>query len=404
MINKLGEYFNSQEFINAVAKSGVDTSNLNKLYTVTGRLMQASLQYVRLTSAPDKEANFEGLTTFLYMLTDTARECGYKDYGHREFEKLRNNMLADALLMSHSVSVDQVDFFQYSQGMKSFIWDKVADTPIKVHSTNGANIDTIKQNGIDPNREFVELGTTQKITQIFQKYSPNAEPFGWLNINCDKKVFYAKGFEEAYSYAVRGPEWVSQFFGGSFAHSKNNPEYTPDAYVTRNKEGAMKNVRIMMDDFGLSKEERALVEEFAEICWDKYAEKSPVIIVVPEEKVNTFVMTDYEKDIASYIGAVEGGTLGDNDLRTTEVIDTTDATYIPVPDVNELSKAIEQARANNVYDLMPPEEELTTSPIPEPPSMSPEEMDAELDALKALLGIQDTPEPTDDFVYTNDAN
>ena len=166
----------------------------------------------------------------------------------------------------------------------------------------------------------------------------------------------------------------------------------------------MKNVRIMMDDFGLSKEERALVEEFAEICWDKYAEKSPVIIVVPEEKVNTFVMTDYEKDIASYIGAVEGGTLGDNDLRTTEVIDTTDATYIPVPDVNELSKAIEQARANNVYDLMPPEEELTTSPIPEPPSMSPEEMDAELDALKALLGIQDTPEPTDDFVYTNDAN
>ena len=181
--------------------------------------------------------------------------------------------------------------------------------------------------------------------------------FGWLDKNCDGKVFFSRTFQESYRYSIRSPEWFANFTG-DYLHNTDHPEYTPNAFSSRNHDGARRNVELLMENKGFSEEERAFVLNFFENCWQTYGEAEPTIIIAPEGFTgNGYLHSNFDqKSVAGFIGQATHFIGSCVDSSTSDTIDTSNAVFADALPVGTLMDRVEEAMANNVFDLEAPAE------------------------------------------------
>lgn len=352
MLKDFETYFTSQEYINALAKTGVEPTYGN-LASMNGRFMELAITYAKITATDTSSFNTEGLTRFLYTVADRCRTEGYSN-----FETIKENSLAEVFAHTFKISQESLQDEETTHRIKKTIWNRIADNSYKIHRTNSSALDGIRANGITPDREFKEIDDIRRVDAIFKSHNMISY-FGWLDKNCDGKVFYSRTFQEAYRYSIRSPEWFASFTGDYF-HDHTHPEFTPNAFSTRNHDGARRNVELLIENKGFSEEEKAVVLNFFEDCWQTYGTATPTIIIAPEGFTeNGYLNTKYDqRSVAGFIGQATRFVGGCVDASTNETIDTSNATYASTYPVAELQEKIEEAMANNVFDLEAPEEEL----------------------------------------------
>lgn len=259
MLKTFETYFTSQEYINALAKTGVEPTYDN-IVSMNGRFMELAITYAKITAKDTSSFNTKGLTHFLYTVADRCRTEGYKN-----FESIKENSLAEVFAHAFKISQETLQDEETAHRIKKTIWNRIADNSYKIHGTNSTALEGIRVNGISPNRDFKEIDDIKRVDAIFKSHNMMSY-FGWLDKNCDGKVFYSRTFKESYRYAIRAPEWFASFTG-DYLHDYTHPEFTPNAFSSRNHDGARRNVELLIANKGFSPEEKEFVINFFENCW-----------------------------------------------------------------------------------------------------------------------------------------
>ena len=354
------DYFTSEQFCGVIAKL---QQNNKQVENATSALIDLTITFVKLNVKVSKKdiTAFLNETVSKYQQesenmkkidTDTLNDIGYK-CASKYFCK-KNNL-----------DPAREETLQLVNERLSKIY--------KFHATNGANIENIQKNGLDPNisneyQDEIDLILAFFAIKSINLNKPNPETlFGWQKINCENKVSYSTTPSVSFDYANRSPEWFSQFVGDSISFNKDHPDYTAKAFKNRNYEGAKKNLSILIDSYQLDDQQREFVWDFFERYWNKFAKsQNPSLIVIPNEnkeqndllkKFNyaDFVENKQNVKVSDLIGSIEGMNGRGVDGQTTEKIDTSKAKYFELPTLGFIKEKIAEIERNQQTGIQPKE-------------------------------------------------
>lgn len=354
------DYFSSEQFCSVVAKL---QKNNKDVQSSASALIDLTLTFVRLNVKVSKK----DITAFLNETVS-------------KYQQEPENM--------KSIDVDELNKIGYKCASKYFckknnldpsseetlaIVNERLSKMYKYHATNGANVENIQKNGLDPNASNEYQDEIDLILAMFfiksmdlNKHNPEML-FGWQKINCENKVSYSRTPSVSYDYANRSPEWFSQFVGDSHEFDKDNPEHTKNAFKNRNYEGAKKNIMQKINEYQLDDQQREFVLEFFEKYWKKFAKSNtPTLIVIPDENkkhneimknenFNDFVKNKQNVKVSDLIKDIEGYNAGGIDGQTTEKIDTSKAKYFELPSLELLKEKIAEIERKQQSGINPQE-------------------------------------------------
>ena len=352
-------YFNSQEFYDLVKDFKHLIIDLNSPLNSIEFLVSAGIKYAILTGN-EGNYNVNGLTDFLYQvcqeverISQNGKCYSFTDYELRKFVAKR---LSDKVLEKFEMT--QADLSDESKKRMVFkdILKNSAGNLRKYHAFNSAFLDSIKKYGLDPNRKTTKQEEIDHINEIFERYGIKTI-FGWQKVNCDKKVFYSETPDVSYYYGIYSPEWFGQFTGQSFEYPLIQ-SYEKDAFPLKNYDAASNNLMTLMTKSHFSQADINSVMTFFNQEWRKYANTKPLLLIIPGEDIElrTNALLEAwsdEKDIADflYLCTYNNGI----DIGSKEIIDTSNATYIELP---EYDKILRYAKTPSIFE---PEDETTYS-------------------------------------------
>lgn len=345
------DYFESDRFFNSL----YPLKNIfieNETYTnvhLIEYLVDISIKYSILFGGKDNFST-NGLDEFMKNVTSYISSMDLKniislkdDYYLKEYV---SKLYADELLKKLNLTRDRLSDEHLIMGLCSYVVRNLKGKDYIFHAFNSAMYESIKEYGINPNMKFTSQQEIDMINNIFEKYGIT-NIFGWQKLNCENKGSYSMTSSFSYSYGVRSPEWFSEFTGDSFPFNPKE-EYKKEAFVEGDYPAAKNNLLVLMNKKQFSSEDVNSVLDFFDKNWKIYANKVPILAVIPGTDLEDTLVEDYSKYLLNdeyYKGNLERiiDFCLENyaiDGQTTETIDTSNAVFITLPKYSELIKKV----------------------------------------------------------------
>ena len=356
------KYFVSDEF-------AASLSPLAELFKDDKRAMKDAIEYLVgaglehymiLHGVNSNSYDTNKLNSFMQRMVNYIVKNNTRDFTrYHDLDVQESKELLGDVIREMGIDVSQADE-ELKKKLRDIVCLAADRYDFMFHSFNGYYLDSIKENGIDPNSKEDEQELLH-INGIFEKYGLNMV-LGWAKY--DKgTVSVSMTPSVSYHYAISSPEWFSQFTGGSTYHKG---EKTP--LEENNFEAAQNNVASLIDRCNMSEEDRNTVMDFFLKSWEKYANQTPMVAVI-ETKLPQDVIVDfarfrrtqsyYSDSIDHLFDAVLNKDIVDN--RISEKIDTSNAKFVELPKYNELVQKMtyfnEQEKANRqqIYQTEQPD-------------------------------------------------
>lgn len=261
-----------------------------------------------------------------------------------ELEKYVSKLYVDELLSKLELNRGSLNDENYKKSICSYIIRNLKGKDYKYHAFNSAFFDSILTNGINPNINFTPQHEIDIINEIFEKNGISMV-FGWQKLNCEGKVSYSMTPSVSYYYGINSPEWFAQFTGQGFPFNPPN-KYIKNAYVQGNYESAKNNLLTLMTERNFSSDDQKCVIDFFEKNWNIYANKTPMLAIIPdlhedvsEYWTNKLLNDSYYKDdierIMNFCLSEDG-----IDCQSTEKIDVSNAIFIEMPRYDEVVRKL----------------------------------------------------------------
>lgn len=148
----------------------------------------------------------------------------------------------------------------------------------KFHGFSSNNLESIKQNGLDPSKRELPTEEMNIIHDIFSKHNIKMI-FGWYKINYKNNVFYSLTPNISYNYALASPEWFSQFVGDATIYGKEGNA----TLLNNDYEKAVSNLTNVMNNYHFTDAEKNIVFNFLNKYWKIYANNKPMLFIEKEE-------------------------------------------------------------------------------------------------------------------------
>lgn len=261
-----------------------------------------------------------------------------------ELKKYVSKLYVDELLSKLELNRESLNDENYKKSICSYIIRNLKGKDYKYHAFNSAFFDSILTNGINPNINFTPQHEIDIINEIFEKNGISMV-FGWQKLNCEGKVSYSMTPSVSYYYGTNSPEWFAQFTGQGFPFNPPN-KYIKNAYVQGNYESAKNNLLTLMTERNFSSDDQKCVIDFFEKNWNIYANKTPMLAIIPdlhedvsEYWANKLLNDSYYKDdierIMNFCLSEDG-----IDCQSTEKIDVSNAIFIEMPRYDEVVRKL----------------------------------------------------------------
>ncbi len=360
-------YFESEEFFNSlrpVAKY-LTTNNSEGLQLVE-YIIGIAIKYSILFRKDDKFTTV-GLSDFIRKVAVKIASININSMtgisSNFELEKYVSGLYIDGLLSKLNLSKESLKDENYHKSLCTYIIKNLKGKDYKYHAFNSTIFDSILANGINPNINYTPQQEINIINDIFEKHGISMI-FGWQKLNCDGKVSYSMTPSVSYYYGTNSPEWFAQFTGQGFPFNPSS-KYKKDAYVQGNHDLAKHNLLTLMNEHDFSKREQECVIDFFEKNWKFYANKIPMLAVVPDLQkdnseywINTLLNDSYYKDdIVRIISFCSSDSRVD--CQSTEKIDVSNATFIKMPRYDELVRNLSSQKTEvNQHESSKSQDEL----------------------------------------------
>jgi len=346
----MNNYFKSNEFYKNVADLAVGERE-GKLEECVSILLTVSFNYMKL-NRDDEKLCIDSVDQFLKqaitIFNEVVAQEGEKlslEASLKKFKDIANKLMAREFVKNHNLENNL-------EQSNKLIDQQMAQSTIKFHSFNSANLESIKENGIDPNLSNPYQDEIDRISGIFASHGVG-NVFGWQKLNCDKKVYYSQTPRVSFSYASRSPEWFSQFVIGGLS-ALGNTGIDTKAYENRDYDSAKQNLSKIMRDNGFTAEEMQEVYQFFDKFWQKYATKEPAVAVVHEvsedERLliyDMFLKGKKPSESIDLLGSLDYSVV---DASSTEKIDTKEAMFFSLPTAKELERRVAQIKQTRKED------------------------------------------------------
>ena len=334
-------YFVSNEFVNSISSLG-EILNNDKVNSeeLIGYIVGAALRYYVLLDGIHK-FSIEGMNQFVGKLADYISQNNITVYNYMDANKHIYSELLNEFLQELDVPEDKMKVEIVSNTVRDLIVACLVKKDYMFHGFNSYYLNSIKENGINPNVKESQEDIIM-INNIFEKYGIKMG-LGWAMFDTGK-VSFSKTPSVSYDYAQRSPEWFSQFVGGASCYSENR-----NAFSDNNYEGARLNLTNLMISKGFSSDDFQKVINFFNQNWQKYANKSPVIVIAGERNQNDYMKKeiDFAREMNQKPNDIFFSFDGAVDCKTSQKIDTTNAKFIELPRHNELIKNIKLNNENH---------------------------------------------------------
>ena len=318
------EYINSSRFVSLL--SNYDYASENEFKKITGMLIGVAFDYADIFSRSGT-STIEEMEKILKGVLK--REMTKQEYNLEEVFK--NKLLKD-------LGIDPKGELSESEEMlaKETALEYLEFKITKFHAFNGSFLDSIKENGINPNKKSNEK-EKEIMDGIFNKYGVS-----WKSsMEADKGyVSFSRTASVSYDYALTSPEWFGRMCG------LNN-------YSTRNYEACKQNFLRVARDYNISEEDKNVLIECFESCWKSFCGNKTYLAIVnadcdykEEHKQKLRDMLDgdgFDKTFKVFNGIRSN----ESNARSSETIDTKNAVFVELPDLKELQKKIEAEKQAN---------------------------------------------------------
>lgn len=321
-------YFTSEPFLDI---SNYFINITNEPLSTMSILVHIGTLYYQLFNDEDF-FNYDKLNTFIhdtiseYISNFKVKEFTINEINYQSFikDKFYNEIIYNIK------DINQIIKFIEKNAFKKYIF----------HSCKETFLDSIKKNGINPNIKLTSQNELDEIDNIFIKHGID-NILGFQKINCENQISYSESSLVSYSYAVRSPEWFSEFTGYSYAYTENNINSKDmEAYIYDNYELARNNLIRIMTINNFSENEIEQVLSFFNINWKLYANKSPIIIMLSNDDSITLNEKYYnskelrEKAIKFMLDNYISN--NDLDVQSYDTINISDANIIYLPTINQI--------------------------------------------------------------------
>lgn len=289
-----------------------------------------------------------GLSQFLQKVTNKIANTDLKSlYDIKSNYRLQHDithLFVEELLKKASLTEEELNNPLYKEALCTYIIKNLKGQEYMYHAFNSTFLDSIKEHGINPQAKFTEQQEINMIDAIFKKYNINMI-FGWQKLNCESKVSYSMDPSVSYYYGINSPEWFAQFTGQGFAFNPPK-DYDKAAFVNGNYDHAKQNLLKLMENNHFTKQDQDIVISFFEKQWNIYANKSPILAMIPDPAgddsnywLNELLQ---DKSLSDSVDEMMGFCLSDYriDCHSEQPIDTSQALFIRLPIYHELIKRI----------------------------------------------------------------
>ena len=320
---QVGEFINSQEFANMLAQ--YEIKDEQTLASLTNKLIGIAMDYADIF----RNSGTSTLEEMKEILNGVIR----KDTKKEEYDIIKfyeKKLLRDVGLHKKEELTPEED-----EMVKNRIIDILAFKQTKFHAFNGNFLDSIKENGINPETKALE-NEKNELNEIHKKYNL----FWKESIQADTgNVSYSATASVSYNYATTSPEWFNNMCGSKFS--------------IRDYDGARKEFEKTADNFQFSPEDKKRYLELFDKCWNKFASNKMYLAVVPDviahdyedlllfklkflEENSSFAFKILAEDVRFKFGIVNE--------RTNKPISTENASFIELPNIKDLQKRVEKAK------------------------------------------------------------
>ena len=358
-LETVGEFLDSQRFANIVAKlnkTSKDNGNLD--VDTVGELIGDAISYVEFFGQSG-DATLEELEEILNIIVK--KKNNNEQYDLKE--AFANKILRDLKLKGKDMNAEEMEIAK-----RKAIEIVGYRLMTKYHAFNGAFKENIQENGINPNTNL-HMDEWDTIYDLYSKY--NARPLPLKNDR--NSVYYSNQSKVSYSYGITSPLWFKYLCG--------------DGFVSRNYDECRKVFETVAETYNFSQEDATKLLNAFESCWKTFAvDKKPCVAVIPNNVEHTndlddlilskFSNMDFQKAF-SVLCAVKMGSLSDEYAKELEIperfgdaymssvgefkknsllsnidtkgtLDVKGAVFIDLPNITDLEKKIEIAKAQGV--------------------------------------------------------
>jgi hypothetical protein len=349
---ELEDYFVSDEFFDIIYPI-FDKLKLNKeqwmsINDVTGYFISIGMSYIIFYSDIDTNISTDKISSFIkkevnYLLQSN---IDIKEYllGTQKINQQNHvsKILEEELLSQYGQDFDN------DKLKKTYVLNAIKSVErTKLHAFNSIYFNSIKENGINPNKlnEYTSKEEMDTINEIFKRHGNNYV-FGWKGINSEGTVSYSQTPFQSHHYGLTSPEWFMSFLHCGFG-VKASPGFHFNDYDL-----AKSNIVNYMNEKEFTNEEQEYVISFFDKNWKLYAGKRPILAYVKEDMSDQDALKFYDSYNDFYKGdqeaILDSLLLGRDDLQTDETIDTTNAIYINMPTYLDVVKNIEERKNRNL--------------------------------------------------------
>lgn len=319
-------YFLSDSFLE-ISKDLITTTN-EPLATIS-ILVHIGTIYYQLFS-DEKFFSNENITKFILDTTvEYNNRFGIKPYNTTE--------IGYENFIKEKIFNEIIDKVQNREDLIAFISKNVSKKFI-FHSFKSSCLDSIKKFGINPNINFTPQEELNNIDTIFKNHGVR-NILGFQKVNCENRISYSESSAVSYSYGVRAPEWFSQFTGHSYSYIIDCfNDNDMDAYIYNNNELARSNLLKIMNKHDFNESEINYVLNFFEQNWNIYANEIPILAMITQvDNINTsFLSSQSNNSLMKALKFMLDKLISDIDLdvQSYERIDTSNAKFISLPNIN----------------------------------------------------------------------
>ena len=164
---------------------------------------------------------------------------------------------------------------------------------------------------------------------------------GFQKLNCDGKISFSLTPKVSYNYGIKSPEWLDSFAGYKIQDN------SIDSYVEGNYELSKNGLSMTMKKNNFDMVDEWYVNNFFEKAWKIYANKSPMLVLIPSEIVkevdyyNSFYAHTPYENLDKFIEDCFTHYDSYIDCQTSEKIDISNATFIKLPSYNMLMNRLD---------------------------------------------------------------
>lgn len=345
----INDYFVSDDFMNALIPlyGRVDDENI---LTVVEFIISSTVKFSSYNNF-----SMDGVEGFVRKLIQKINSCPIdkSSFSTSSLSNFVEDLSFESVLKRIGVSIEDLKNIDVQDRVVRYIINNIRLNKYMYHAFNTSALNSILEHGLNPNIRLTDQSEIDKIDAIFLKHGINMI-FGWQKINCEGRLSFSESPSVSYSYAVRSPEWFSQFCGGTHAFMgiKNRVFRT---FQMGNYEGSKNNLFSLMKLHNFSVDEMQMVFDFFDVNWKRYANHESMLAVVPDQaKCDFEFLYKRYNELGYNVRDIFGFCTydGDIDFNIQEVIDVSDARLIKLPNYKNMYNKLSNSNMMGKLEIL----------------------------------------------------